>query len=141
MLACAAMLISWLTVYVPVGTFPEPMTVEEVVPVAGPPGTPPVRVSHVRFVSDSGAMTIDVTVFDGEPPYPGGPMAIADTEQVAVAGEALAVNWTSMFMGRAEEVAVTYPADPAGVGSAMVVVRGTDFAGALEIIPRLLGGC
>lgn len=141
MLTCAAMLISWLTVYVPVGYFPQPMSVDELVPVAAPPGTPPVRVLHLRFVSEDGPATIDVTVFDGSPPTPGGPMQIAGTETVAVDGEALAVYRTSIFMGQPDEVAVAYPADPAGVGSAMVVVRGADFATALDVIPRLLEGC
>ncbi|MGV8840428.1 MAG: hypothetical protein ACWA6X_09005 [Bauldia sp.] len=141
MLACAALLISWLTVYVPVGYFPQPMAVDEIVPVAGPPGTPPVRVSHVRFVSDSGLATIDVTVFDGLPPTPGGPMQIADAERVAVNGEPVAVYRTSMFMGQTDDAVVAYPVDPAGVGTAMVVVRELDFAGALDVVPRLLAGC
>ncbi|MCC6735545.1 MAG: hypothetical protein IT534_05390 [Bauldia sp.] len=141
MLACAAMLIGWLTVYVPVGYFPQPMAVDEIVPVAGPPGTPPVRVSHVRFVAESGPATIDVTVFDGQLPTPGGPMQVADTERIAVGGEPVAVYRTSMFMGQPDDVAVAYPADPAGVGAAMVVVRELDFAGALDLVPTLLGGC
>lgn len=133
MLACAAIVLGWLTIYVPPGFMPVPWEQDQSAKAMG--------TERTRLVSDSGPVSIDVTVFDGPPPTPGGPMGAADAERVAVNGESLGVYWTSMFMGEKDTVAVAYPRQPDGDGTAILVVRGLEFAEALGVVPTVLEGC
>lgn len=140
MLACVMILVGWLSVAVPGGFAAGDVTVETVAPVAGPPGQATVSVSHLVMTGDLGAQ-ITVTAFEGTPPYPGGPMVVAETRTIATAAGPLELRRTSIFMGVAEEVAVAYPAEPGGAGTAVIAVRGSDFASAASLIAAALNGC
>src|SRR5688572_19130204 len=140
MLACVIILVGWLSVGIPGGFAAGEVTFEDVTPVAGPPGQPPVAVSHVVLAGDAGAQ-ITVTAFDGTPPYPGGPMVVAETRTIATAAGPIEVRRTSMFMGVAEEVAVAYPRQASGAGTAIIAVRGTDLESAANLIVAALNGC
>jgi hypothetical protein len=140
MLACVMIVVGWLSVAIPGGFTAGEVTVENVTPMAGPPGQAAVPVWHVVMTGAAGAQ-VTVTAFEGIAPYPGGPMVVAETQTIATAAGPIDVHRTSMFMGVAGEVAVAYQAQNGGAGTAIIAVRGTDFASAAGLIATALDGC
>lgn len=136
---CEALLVGWLSVFVPPGFTASPVVAETVAPMAGPPGVMPVRVSNAVLTGDEAELR--VTAFAGQPPYPGGPMVAAQRAELDVGGVILPVVRTSMFMGTAQVVTVVYPQETTGPGTAMIVVPDLPLADALPLLATALGGC
>ncbi|MGD9739357.1 MAG: hypothetical protein AB7O56_01010 [Bauldia sp.] len=137
---CELLVVGWLSLAVPIGYVAAPVTFEDIAPVAGPPGTPPVRVWNTTLSAEAGP-AINVTVFGGLPPYPGGPMVVAERATVDTPTGAVDAVRTKMFMGIEQDVVVAYPTNPAGVGSAMVVVHDLPLAEALPLLAGALRPC
>jgi hypothetical protein len=82
-----------------------------------------------------GDATVVMDRWFGTPPAPGGPMVVAGERPVTISGEEHALQRTSMFQGRPDEVDVVFLRDTGW--QVRVVFRGCSEAQIAEVLARL----